>query len=285
MDRRSSAAVIGASMGGLLAARALSAHFDRVTIIERDVLPDGPDLRKGVPQAGHAHGLLASGYQVMDGYFPGVMDELEALGAPRGDVVGDFLWFQYGHWKLRHPIGLRGITVSRPCLEAAIRRRVRALPNVTFLDGAAADTPTFDAAAGRVVGVKVAARGDSSTTSIDADLVVDASGRGSQMPKWLERWGFGSPATLIVKVDVGYATRVFERRPGEFFASMGGIVSGRPPQTTRYAAVLAAEGGRWVITLAGALGDHPPTDARAWMQYAATLPSPVVHELAASARS
>jgi hypothetical protein len=64
----------------------------------------------------------------MDQYFPGLMEELEARGAPRGDVVGDFLWFQYGRWKLRHPSGLRGITVSRPCLEGAVRRRVRLLP-------------------------------------------------------------------------------------------------------------------------------------------------------------
>ena len=101
-------------MCGLLATRALSDHFERVTVVERDVLKDGDDARKGVPQAVHAHGLMASGYRVMDAYFPGMMDELEALGAPRGDVVGDFLWFQYGRWKLRHRSGLRGITVSSP---------------------------------------------------------------------------------------------------------------------------------------------------------------------------
>ena len=92
-DRHSSAIVFGASMSGLLTARAVSRHFDKVIVVERDVLPDGEALRKGVPQAAHAHGLLASGYQVMDEYFPGMMDELEAGGAPRGDVTGDFLWF------------------------------------------------------------------------------------------------------------------------------------------------------------------------------------------------
>ena len=90
-----SAIVLGASISGLLTARALSTHFSRVTVVERDILPDGPDLRKGVPQAGHAHGLLAGGYRVIDAFFPGIMDDLEARGATRGDVVGDFLWFQY----------------------------------------------------------------------------------------------------------------------------------------------------------------------------------------------
>jgi len=157
--RHSSAVVVGASMSGLLAVRALSDRFERVTVVERDVLKEGDDARKGVPQSAHAHGLLASGYRVMDRYFPGMMDELEALGAPRGDVVGDFLWFQYGRWKLRHDSGLRGITVSRPCLEAAVRRRVKATPNVTFLEGAEGVSPRLDAATGHVTALSVQRRG------------------------------------------------------------------------------------------------------------------------------
>lgn len=283
-DRRSSAIVLGASMSGLLAARALAPRFDRVTVVERDALSGDAALRQGVPQAAHAHGLLASGYRVMDGYFPGLMNELESLGAVRGDVVGDFLWFQYGRWKLRHDAGLGGIVVSRPCLEAAIRRAVRAIPNVAFLDDTSAVKPAFDAATGRVTGLIVRPRGSQTDERVAADLVVDASGRGSQSPKWLQEWGFESPAVLQVKVDVGYATRVFERRGGDFFNSMGGVVSGTPPASRRLAAVLAAEGNRWVITLAGTLGDYPPVDDEGWMSFAASLPVPVVHELAAAAR-
>jgi 2-polyprenyl-6-methoxyphenol hydroxylase-like FAD-dependent oxidoreductase len=279
-----SAVVLGASISGLLAARALSGHFARVTVVERDVVPPGPDLRKGVPQAAHAHGLLASGYRVMDDFFPGIMDDLEALGATRGDIVGDFLWFQYGRWKLRHQAGLRGITVSRPCLEAAIRRRVRDLPNVTFLEGADGVKPSFDAVAGRVTGMIVRPRGGNGDETLAADFVVDASGRGSQSAAWLDEWGFGQPQTIAVKINVGYATRVFERRRGDFFNSMGGVVAGTPPADTRYAAVLAAEGNRWVITLVGSVGDHPPTDEPGWLTFAASLPSPVVHDLVTSAR-
>lgn len=281
--RYSSAVVIGASIGGLLAARALSAHFARVTIVERDVLPDSADLRKGTPQAAHAHGLLASGYRVMDAYFPGMMDALAGLGAPRGDVVGDFLWFQYGRWKLRHESGLRGIAVSRPCLEAAIRQRMRALPGITFAEGVDAREPAFDPAAGRVTGLIARAR-DGHTSTLPADLVVDASGRGSRSPAWLVAWGFEEPPLVSVKVDVGYATRVFERIPGSFYYANGGIVSGTPPGGTRYAAVLAAEGGRWVVTLAGIAGDYPPTDEAGWLRYAASLPVSAVHDLVSTAR-
>ena len=283
-DRHSSAIVFGASMSGLLTARAVSRHFDKVIVVERDVLPDGEALRKGVPQAAHAHGLLASGYQVMDEYFPDMMDELEAGGAPRGDVTGDFLWFQYGHWKLRHPCGLRGITVSRPCLEATIRRRIKAIANVTFVEGVEGCTPLFDRAASRVVGLSVRYGESKRKQTLSADLVIDASGRASHSPKWLEEWGFGSPEEICVKVHVGYATRTFERRPGEFFNSIGGLISGTPPASARYGAVLAAEGNRWIVTLVGSVRDYPPTTEPEWTAFAATLPVSAVHDLVTSAR-
>jgi 2-polyprenyl-6-methoxyphenol hydroxylase-like FAD-dependent oxidoreductase len=271
-------------MGGLLAARALSRHFEHITIIDRDALPECEEVRKGVPQAAHAHGLLASGYRVMNGYFPGLMEELAARGAPRGDVVGDFLWFQYGRWKLRHQSGLLGITVSRPCLEAAVRRRVKSLENVSFREGTEAVRLSFDAAAGRVTGLVVKPGRESAEETIEADLVVDASGRGSQSARWLEELGFPRLEEISVKVDVGYATRTFERKRGDFFGSMGGIVSGTPPASGRLAAILAAEGDRWVVTLAGNRGDYPPADEKEWLAFAASLPVRAVFDLVSAAR-
>jgi 2-polyprenyl-6-methoxyphenol hydroxylase-like FAD-dependent oxidoreductase len=219
----------------------------------------------------------------MNHYFPGMMEELNSLGAPFGDVVGDFLWFQYGHWKLRHESGLRGITVSRPCLEAAIRQQVTRLPNVTLLEDTSAIQPIFDAQAGRVTGLVVRRNQSNEEESLAADLLVDATGRGSRSTHWLEEWGFGQPQVVTVTVNVGYATRVFERRPGDLFDSNGAIVSGIP-ESTKYGAVLAAEGNRWVITLVGTVGDYPPSDEAGWLQFAASLPVPVVHELASRAQ-
>lgn len=283
MSHQSSAIVLGASIGGLLTARALSNHFDRITIVERDLLPDCAEPRRSVPQSAHAHGLLASGYRVMDHYFPGMMQELNALGAPIGDIVGDFLWFQYGHWKLRHASGLPGIMASRPCLETAIRHRVKSLPNVTFLEGTSGIRPMFDSQIGRVTGLTVRRQDSQDEERLTADLVVDVTGRGSRSPQWLDEWGFGQPQVATVTVNVGYATGVFERRPGDFFDSMGALVQGAPT-TTRYAAILAAEGNRWIITLAGTVGDYPPTDLTGWRQFAASLPVPAVHALVSKAR-
>ena len=113
---RRHAIVLGGSMAGLGAARALADHFECVTLVERDALSDGTRHRKGVPQGQHAHGLLPAGYRVLSGYFPQMMDELAADGALPGDLTGDFLWYQYGGWKLRADSGLGAILVSRPHL-------------------------------------------------------------------------------------------------------------------------------------------------------------------------
>jgi 2-polyprenyl-6-methoxyphenol hydroxylase-like FAD-dependent oxidoreductase len=120
--------------------------------------------------------------------------------------------------------------------------------------------------------------------TLAADLIIDASGRGSRSATWLDKWGFGRPKEISLKVNVGYATRIFERRPGDLFNSTGAAISGTPPASTRGAAVLAAEGNRWVVTLVGAMSDYPPTSEAEWTRFAASLPTPAVHELVNSAR-
>jgi 2-polyprenyl-6-methoxyphenol hydroxylase-like FAD-dependent oxidoreductase len=276
---RTHAVVLGASMAGLGAARALSEHFDQVTLVERDALPDGADVRKGVPQASHAHGLLPSGYRILDAYFPGMMAELVAGGAMTGDLTGDFLWYQYGGWKLRADSGLGGIVVSRPFLEAAVRRRVRALPKISCLSDHDGEEPVYDAPSGRVTGLRVKNRATQESTTLAADLVVDASGRGSRATDWLASWGFGQTPQTEVRVDVGYATGVFERKPDDLYGSMGAIIAGTTPQSSRFAAVLGAENARWVVTLVGALRDYPPTELDGYRQFAKSLPTDDVSRL------
>ena len=280
-QRYSTAIVLGASISGLLTARALSQYFEQIIVVEKDRLPVGEGMRKGVAQSAHAHGLLASGYRIMDRYFPGMMDELQALGAQRCDTIGDFLWFQHGRWKLRHKSGYYGICVSRPCLEAAMRSRVRALPNVTFLEETKGIKPIFESTRNRITGLMVRGAGGS-VQKIGAQLVVDASGRRSKSPEWLAELGFGPLEEISLQVDVGYATRVFERKSGDFFDSFGGIISGTPPKSRRMAAVLAAEGDRWIVTLVGTAGDFPPANEKDWIGFAATLPVSAVHDLVIS---
>lgn len=276
---RRHAVVLGGSMAGLGAARALANHFDKVTLVERDEVSRAAQSRKGVPQGNHAHGLLPSGYRILDDYFPGMMKEIIAAGAPAGDITGDFLWYQYDHWKLRADTGLEGVTVSRPFLEHTVRARVRDLPKVNALHGHDGEEPVFDAASGRVKGLVIRDRATGETNTLDADLVVDASGRGSASPKWLRKWGFGDVPESSVRIDVGYATGVFERRRGDLYGSIGAIISGTAPRSKRLAAVLGAENSRWVITLVGTLRDYPPTDFSEWKEFARGLPTSDVVDL------
>ena len=271
--KRGHAIVLGGSMAGLGTARALANHFDRVTLVERDELTTGSTNRKGVPQAQHAHGLLPSGYRILLDYFPGMMEQLVADSAIRGDLTGDFLWYQYGGWKLRADSGLEAIVVSRPLLERKVRDRVLALSKVTLLQGHDAENLTFDPRTRRVTGVSARKLSTGATVALDADLVVDALGRGSASQKWLASLGYGRVKETNVAIEVGYATGVFERRPGDLYGGIGAVIAGTAPQSTRFAAILGAEGDRWIVTLAGCLHDYPPTDLDGWKEFARSLPT------------
>lgn len=284
---RRHAIVLGSSMAGLGAARALSSHFEHVTIVERDALSERLSLpsRKGVPQGNHGHGLLASGYQILDAYFPGMMDELVAEGASPGDGTRDFLWYQLGAWKLRAASDLRGIVMSRPLLEAKVRSRVRALTNVSFLAEHEVEAPVFEPSRRSVIGALVRDRRQGTSRRLDADLVVDATGRGSLTPRWLSSWGFGETPESLIRCNVGYASATFERRPGDFMGAIGGIVSGTPPCERRAGAVFAIEDGQWLVTLAGSVGDHPPSDPDGFRLFARSLPTQDVFRLVADRES
>ena len=175
------AIVIGASMGGLLAARALADYYDAVTIIERDALPTDDEPRKGVPQGRHTHGLLARGREVLDELFPNFTEEMVSKGVSSGDTVDNILWFNHGAYLRNTPSKLVGLGISRPMLENNVRRRLLQHSNVRLQQRCEALEPTGTGQ--RVTGVRARFRiGEKDTHTLDADLVIDASGRGSTSP-------------------------------------------------------------------------------------------------------
>src|SRR5262245_24905517 len=174
------AVVIGASMAGLLAARALADFYDTVTVLDRDAFPISDLPRKGVPQGRHAHGLLARGRSVIEQFFPGWTDEVVASGGVRGDIAGDVSWVGHGVTLKSAPSDLVGLLASRPVLEGHVRRRLLALSNVRAIENCAVQSLVASEDHSAVKGVR--ARIGSIEQIIDADLVVDASGRGSSSP-------------------------------------------------------------------------------------------------------
>jgi len=270
-------AIIGGSIAGLLAARVLSDHFDEVTIIERDQLPRGAEERKGVPQARHAHALLARGLDVLAQLFPGILEDLAREGAERVDFGTDIRWQYFGTWKLRFPSGIVCLFQSRNLLEAAVRRRVLELPNVRLRDGCRAAGFAASPCGRKVAGVRVEARGADEV--IPADLVVDASGRGSRTPSWLEALGYSAPEESAVKVHVGYASRVYRRPPPLPLTNPAHrpwkvlYIIGTPPNSRSIGVLFPIEGNRWQVTLGGLLRDYPPDDEAGFLEYARRLPS------------
>lgn len=265
------AVVMGGSMAGLLAARVLTEHYERVTLIERDELPVGADHRRGVPQARHTHGLLASGRRVLEELFAGIGDELAAEGAVPGDMLGDSSWFFEGGHLARAHQGISGFFVSRPLLESVVRRRVLALPGLTLRQGCRVDEPVLGEDRRTVVGVRLGEE------ILRADLVVDARGRATHLPEWLESVGYPAPRLERVEVGVSYTTRQFRRAPGALGGALAAIIP-PTPDGKRGGVLLAQEHSRWTVTLVSHFGPKAPEDVPGFIEFARSLPSPDIYE-------
>lgn len=276
---RSHAIVLGASLSGLVTARVLTERFDRVTVIDRDELPSGPDARRGVPQGGHAHGLLAAGRAALEELFPGLTDRLVAQGAVTGDVQDDVRWFVGGHRLRQHPSGLTGIGVSRPLLEHQIRAAVFELAAVDVVAPAEILDPIFED--GRVAGVHVRRRAPGARDQqLDADLVVDATGRGSHTPVWLESFGYPRPSESVIDIGLSYTSWNFPHQPGDLGGDTA-VLMGATIVNPRFGAALIQENGRWIVSAGSYDGVRAPTDLAGFRTFTTTLPAPDIGVLIA----
>lgn len=272
------AVVLGGSMAGLLAARVLADAYAEVVVVERDEFPSAAAHRRGVPQSRHIHALLAGGQQALEELFDGLTAELVDLGAPAGDPLGHLRAYLGGHRLHPGPSGLLALQASRPLLEASLRARVRTLPSVEFMDGCDVAGLTTTSDGSRVTGARVVRRLDGSAEeTLTAELVVDATGRGSRTTAWLEMLGYPCPPVERVRIGLGYASRTYRLVPGLLDGDLG-ILNAATPDHPRGGALAALENDRFLVTLFGILGDHPPTDPAGFADFAATLQFPDINE-------
>jgi 2-polyprenyl-6-methoxyphenol hydroxylase-like FAD-dependent oxidoreductase len=275
MQQNQHAIVIGGSIAGLLAARVLSEYFEQVTIIDRDQLPLTSEPRRGVPQSVQPHVLYAKGYQILETLFPGIGEALSEAGAVPFDWGKDFLYFQAGHWTptTEAPVGLKSYTCTRPLLESTIRQQVSKIPNLKFLPEQ------------RVIGLllkdKIIQGIKLLQGELNAQLVVDASGRSTQTPQWLENLGFAPPPATVIDPRLGYATRRY-RIPNPPSCKIL-LISQEPPHQKRLGYLAQVEDDQWIATLGGYGQDYPPIEHQGFLDFAQSLADPMFYQAIAQA--
>jgi 2-polyprenyl-6-methoxyphenol hydroxylase-like FAD-dependent oxidoreductase len=276
-------------MAGMLAARVLSDHFGRVTLLERDRFTAIPGARKGLPQGRHVHILLERGRRAMERFLPGLTGELVRAGAVLLDTTGDVAWLNPYGWYVRFPGDLLQLAATRDLIDRGVRDRVAALPNVRIHQGAdVAGLIRAPGAGGRIAGVRLRPRtadadDDPIRPELVADLVVVADGRNSRLPEWLTALGYEPPEETVVNSFQGYASRYY-RPPAGFRSDWKALyIQQAPPGDPRGGLVSPVEGGRWLVSMVGGDGDYPPTDEAGFLAFARGLRSPALYEAIAAA--
>jgi len=198
------AAVLGGSFAGLLAARVLAEHAQRVVIIEPDA-PSGPFARASVPQGNHGHFLQPDGLALLESWFPGFTSDARAHGAVLAGPGHHRLFVDGGPVEFPEATMLMA---SRPFIEHEIRQRVTALPNVGVLQARATGLRCRDGAVSAISYQSCPDRG----STLEVDFAVDAMGRASRMARWLHDNEYPVPVTERVPVGLGYTTREFTHR-------------------------------------------------------------------------
>jgi 2-polyprenyl-6-methoxyphenol hydroxylase-like FAD-dependent oxidoreductase len=277
------AVVIGGSLTGLMTARVLADHFDRVTILERDDIDAQPGMHQSIPQGNHLHGLLRGGQQVMASLYPGFLDKLDTLGAMRCRAGTELVYYlptgkafsATGTVCEPYDLGFDITCHSRGLLEYCVRQCTLEHPNITLASESRVQGLLY--ADGRVRGVRYQQCG--APHALAADFVVDAGGRGSHAPRWLTALGFQAPAATTIGVDMAYASTKF-RVPATYNAPDRILVCHGPAPDFPDGAVMGIiEDHLWHVTLVGRFGHYPPHDAEGFLAFAKALYTPTVYDL------
>ncbi|HKP59827.1 MAG TPA: FAD-dependent monooxygenase [Polyangiales bacterium] len=272
----SHALVIGASVTGLCAARVLRSHFDRVTIVERDRLEDGPAFRSGVPHSRHLHLLLGKGRQLLEVLFPELPAAFECSKVPLINLTRDLEMFTFVGMVPRY----RSVHETRACsrlwLESTLRAMLRVQPGIELVDQAEV-AALLESPRGVVSAVELRRR-SGPRELVSADLVVDATGRNSKALDWLAALNYPTPSIETVNAHLGYASRWYEK-PRRASEPWLGVYTGLEPiRNSRIGVLFPVEGERWVLTLAGMGQEQPPTDEQGFLQFTRRLARPTIYE-------
>jgi 2-polyprenyl-6-methoxyphenol hydroxylase-like FAD-dependent oxidoreductase len=255
----------------------LAKYFEQVEILERDGLPVCAGSRSGTPQDRHPHGLLARGLRALDQIFPGFKSELAAAGAVPVSFARDV---QFEHPEVgvlpRRDFGISVLCATRPLIELVLRRRAEAVANI-MLRPASRVIGIVPAAGGAGVRGVQFVNGSGRFETLDADLVVDASGRGAPTLTLLDALWWDRPQMAEIGVDITYATAVVEMPPDATTEWKLVLTLPDPPHLALHAIMVPTEDGRWITAIA----DHSATawieTWDAFLEASRSLITPTVH--------
>lgn len=272
------ALVIGGSMAGMMTARVLSDFFAEVTIVDRDEFPEKPENRAGTPQAFHPHRWLPRGKIIMEKLFPSYTAELLANGAFSRE--GKILCLT-GPYGTVETTDFADAGCSRALFEWVLRQRIKQIPNVRIISRQEVTSLQFTPDGTKVTGLHLRDRDNlANQTTLSADLVIDASGRTSKLPKWLVENGYTLPPIERLEVSLGYSTRHYKFPPhlADKWSAM--LVEADPAAGIGTGAFGTIENGIAEMALYRAGGaSYPTTDAARYEEEAGQLLTPAVAEV------
>jgi 2-polyprenyl-6-methoxyphenol hydroxylase-like FAD-dependent oxidoreductase len=164
-------------------------------------------------------------------------------------------------------------------LEQVMRRQLAAIKNVTVEARCEAIEPLVSETRSVFTGLKIHYRDrpDNATVELQADLIVDASGRTSKGLNWIAALGYTTPTETVIDAHVGYATRAYRRPPQVNANWRSMMIRSRPPFGLRGGLIYPIEHDQWLINVAGAGDERPPTDESLFLEFTRTLIHPALY--------